>query len=135
MLAVVNATRVDAFGTFAGQIGYAWNNTLLYLKGGAALISDRYRGYLTATGAQISDTVNDTRWGGVIGIGLEYGFAPNWSAAIEYDHMFMQDRFITFTNNGTFAPAGTAYASDRIHQGVDTVRVNYRWGGAVIAKY
>ena len=122
---------------FTGQIGYAWNNTLLYLKGGAALTSDRYRGYLTATGAQISDTVNDTRWGGVVGVGLEYGFAPNWSAAIEYDHMFMQDRFITFTNNGTLAPAGTAYASDRIHQDVDliTVRVNYRWGGAVIARY
>src|SRR6185369_7407076 len=42
--AVVNATRVDAFGTFTGQIGYAWNNTLLYMKGGAALTSDRYRG-------------------------------------------------------------------------------------------
>ena len=122
---------------FTGQIGYAWNNTLLYMKGGAALTSDRYRGYLTANGAQISNTVDDIRWGGVIGIGLEYGFAPNWSAAIEYDHMFMQDRFITFTNNGTLAPAGTAYASDRIHQDVDliTVRVNYRWGGAVVARY
>ena len=77
------------------------------MKGGAALTSDRYRGYLTATGCpRSSDTVNDTRWGGVIGVGLEYGFAPNWSAAIEYDHMFMQDRFITFTNNGTLAPAG-----------------------------
>jgi len=135
--AVVNATRVDAFGLFTGQIGYAWNNALLYLKGGAALTSDRYRGYLTATGTQISDTVSDTRWGGVIGLGLEYGFAPNWSAAIEYDHMFMQDRFITFTNNGTLAPAGTAYASDRIHQDVDliTARINYRWGGPIIARY
>ena len=77
--AVTNATRVDAFGMFTGQIGYAWNNTLLYLKGGAALTSDRYWGYLTANGLQISNTVNDTRWGGVIGVGLEYGFAPNWS--------------------------------------------------------
>ncbi|MDO9563339.1 MAG: outer membrane beta-barrel protein [Bradyrhizobium sp.] len=135
--AVTNATHVDAFGLFTGQIGYAWNNTLLYLKGGAALTSDRYWGYLTANGLQISNTVNDTRWGGVIGVGLEYGFAPNWSFAVEYDHMFMQDRFITFTNNGTLAPAGTAYASDRIHQDVDlvTVRLNYRWGGAVVARY
>lgn len=135
--AVVNETRVDAFATFTGQIGYAWNNTLLYLKGGAALTSDRYRGYLTATGMQISNVVDDTRWGGLIGVGLEYGFAPNWSAGVEYTHMFMQDRFIAFTNSGTLAPAGTAYAYDRIHQDVDliTVRVNYRWGGAVVAKY
>ena len=117
--------------------GDAWNNTLLYLKGGAALTSDRYRGYLTATGMQSSNVVDDTRWGGLIGVGLEYGFAPNWSAGVEYTHMFMQDRFIAFTNSGTLAPAGTAYAYDRIHQDVDliTVRVNYRWGGAVVAKY
>ena len=85
----------------------------------------------------MSNTVDDTRWGAVAGVGLEYGFAPNWSAGIEYDHMFMQNRLITFTNNGTLAPAGSAFASDRIHQDVDllTVRVNYRWGGPVVAKY
>jgi outer membrane immunogenic protein len=121
--ALSTRTKTSGIGLFTGQIGYAWNNTLLYMKGGAALTSDRYRGYLTANGAQISDTVSDTRWGGVIGLGLEYGFAPNWSAAVEYDHMFMQDRFITFTNNGTLAPASTAYASDRIHQDVDLVAV------------
>jgi outer membrane immunogenic protein len=73
----------------------------------------------------------------VIGVGLEFGFAPNWSFAVEYDHMFMQDRFITFTNSGTLGPAGTVYASDRIHQDVDliTARINYRWGGPVVAKY
>ena len=32
---------MDAFGLFTGQIGYAWNNTLVYVKGGAAVISDR----------------------------------------------------------------------------------------------
>lgn len=135
--AVVNETRVDNFGLFTGQIGFATNNALLYVKGGAALTSDRYRGYSSLTGAQVSNTVDDTRWGSVVGVGLEYGFAPNWSAGVEYDHMFMQNRLITFTNNGTLAPAGTAFASDRIHQDVDllTVRVNYRWGGPVVAKY
>jgi outer membrane immunogenic protein len=110
---------------------------LVYIKGGAALTADRYFGTLSLTGTQISNTVKDTRWGGVVGVGLEYGFAANWSAGIEYNHMFMQDRLITFTNNGTLAPAGTAYASDRIHQDVDlvTVRVNYRWGGPVVATY
>jgi outer membrane immunogenic protein len=70
--------------------------------------------------------------GGVVGVGLEYGFAPNWSAAIEYDHMFMPDRTVNFT-----APAGRFFGTDRIRQDVDlvTVRVNYRWGGPVIAKY
>jgi outer membrane immunogenic protein len=49
----------------------------------------------------------------------------------------MQDKWITFTNIGTVAPAGSAFASDRIHQDADllTVRVNYRWGGPIIANY
>ena len=75
---------------------------------------------------------DDTRWGGVVGVGLEYGFAPNWSAAVEYDHLFMQDRTLTFTT-----PAGAFFGTDRIRQDVDlvTVRLNYKFGGPVIAKY
>src|SRR6187399_2677574 len=45
-----NQTRVDAFGLFTGQVGYAFNNALFYVKGGAAVTSDRYRSLLTATG-------------------------------------------------------------------------------------
>jgi len=134
---VVNATKIDSFATFTGQIGNAWGNTLLYFKAGGAVTSDRYTGYLTATGTQISDTVKDNRWGAVVGVGLDYGIGANWSVGVEYNHMFMQDRLITFTNLGTLAPAGTAYASDRIHQDVDlvTVRLNYRFGGRGVAAY
>ena len=79
-----------------------------------------------------SSSSDDTRWGATVGVGLEYGFAPNWSAAIEYDHLFMQDRTYTFTT-----PAGVSAGTDRVGQDVDlvTVRVNYRFGGPVVAKY
>ena len=79
-----------------------------------------------------ASTGDDTRWGGTVGAGLEYGFAPNWSAAIEYDRLFMQDRTSTFN-----APSGIFFSNERIRQDVDlvTVRVNYRWGGPVVAKY
>ena len=132
-----NSTRVDAFGLFTGQVGYAFNNALFYVKGGAAVTSDRYRSYAVATNAVVTNTVDDTRWGGVIGVGLEYGFAPNWSFAVEYDHMFMQDRTYRFTNNGVAGVAGTLFGTDRIRQDVDlvTARINYRWGGPVVAKY
>ena len=30
------SVRIDAVGLFTGQIGYAWNNALFYVKGGAA---------------------------------------------------------------------------------------------------
>ena len=76
---------------------------------------------------------DDTRWGAVVGAGLEFGFAPNWSAGVEYDHIFMGDRNTTFTDPVTGAFAG----ADRISGDTDlvTVRVNYRWGGPVVARY
>ena len=129
----------DEFGLFTGPIGDAFNYALFCITGGAEVTSDRYRSYVTATGIQPANDANDTRWGGVVGVGLEYGFAPNWSVAIEYDHMFMQDRTYTFVNNGNGGggAAGVLYGTDRIRQDVDlvTARINYRWGGPVVAKY
>jgi outer membrane immunogenic protein len=131
--AIIDRTKIDAFGLFTGQVGYAWNNVLWYLKGGGAVVSDKYDGLTAATGA-VANVASETRVGGVVGTGIEYGFSPNWSAAIEYDHLFLGRRLIDFTS--AVVP-GVLARTDRIGQDVDliTVRVNYRWGGPVIAKY
>ena len=126
-----NQSKVNAFGLFTGQVGYAANNVLLYVKGGAAVTADSYR-INTLGGALAGTPSDDTRWGGVVGVGLEYGFAPNWSVGIEYDHMFMQDKTYTFAT-----PAGGLFGTDRIRQDVDlvTARLNYKFGGPVVARY
>jgi outer membrane immunogenic protein len=125
-----NHTNVDAFGLFTGQVGYAVNNVLLYVKGGAAVTANSYRS--TFGGVTVGVTGDDTRWGGTIGAGLEYAFAPNWSVGVEYNHLFMQDRTYTFTT-----PGGAFFGTDRIRQDVDlvTARLNYRFGGPSISKY
>ncbi|MBI5320714.1 outer membrane beta-barrel protein [Bradyrhizobium sp.] len=142
---VDNTTRIDAFGLFTGQIGYAFNNVLLYAKGGAAVVSDKYsqsvnqpnvfvNGVLAAVG-QTFATGSETRWGGVAGVGIEFSFAPRWSVALEYDHLFMGTRDV---NTNLIPPFGTGLAfTHRIRQDVDigTVRVNYTFGGPVVAKY
>jgi outer membrane immunogenic protein len=86
-----NQSRVDGFGLITGQIGYAWNNVLFYVKGGAAVTGDRYDAFDGNTGLALA-SANDTRWGGTVGAGLEFGFAPNWSLGVEYDHLFMGTR-------------------------------------------
>jgi outer membrane immunogenic protein len=82
----------------------------------------------------VASAAGDNRWGGTIGAGVEFSFAPNWSAAVEYDHLFIANNSTTFT-----AVNGSAFttSSDTIRGGADlvTVRVNYRWGGPVVAKY
>jgi outer membrane immunogenic protein len=128
-----NRSGMDAFGLFTGQIGWAWNSALLYVKGGAAVTDDRSDIVFAATNAVVGTSSDTTRWGGTIGAGVEYGFAPNWSLGVEYDHIFMGDRTTTFTVPGT----GAFFGADRISGDTDlvTVRVNYRWGGPVIARY
>jgi outer membrane immunogenic protein len=129
-----NRTRIDAFGLFTGQVGYAWNNVLGYVKGGAAVTDNRYEGLATLTGT-VTDRASDTRWGATVGAGIEYGFAPNWSAALEYDHLFMGTNNYAMTS--VFPVAGFNTRNVDVKQDADlvTVRVNYRFGGPVVARY
>jgi outer membrane immunogenic protein len=116
-----NESRIDSFALLTGQVGYAWNNVLLYVKGGGAFTHDRYRTFDVPTGF-LTDSSREDRWGGTVGVGLEYGFAPNWSVGVEYDHLFMGSRNITF-----ITPAGLFSASDRIRQDVDIVTARINW--------
>ena len=133
----INQTKIDAIGLFTGQVGYAWNNVLWYVKGGAAVTSNKYSSFfpvsnIFAAAGVPFNAASDTRWGGAVGAGLEFGFAPSWSVAVEYDHLFMGNPTITSPQS-----AIAVARSDKIGQDVDmgTVRVNYRFGGPVVAKY
>jgi outer membrane immunogenic protein len=131
LIPYTNQTKIDAFGLFTGQVGYSWNNVLLYVKGGAAVSDNQYSSFFTGSGVVFNQT-SETRWGGAVGTGIEFGFAPNWSVAVEYDHLFMGRPNVTFP-----VSAIAVTRSDNIGQGVDmgTVRVNYRFGGPVVARY
>src|SRR5246127_353265 len=127
---LVNQTKINALGLFTGQVGYAWNNVLGYVKGGAAVTDNKYNGLLAGV---TFDSASDTRWGGVVGAGVEVGFAPGWSVAFEYDHLFMGSGNNSFTSFAT----GAVTRTDSIKQDVDmgTVRLNYTFGGPVVARY
>ncbi len=133
------STRVktDAIGLFTAQLGWAWNAALLYVKGGAAVTGNRLEVFDTFTGINLA-SADTTRWGGTLGVGFEYGFAPNWSIGVEYNHLWMGNADATFTNG--IDPRLAVIVSDRIRQDVDmvTLRLNYRFGGytaPVTARY
>ena len=68
-----------------------------------------------------------------MGVGFEYGFAPNWLVGLEYDHLFMGDANNSFS---VVNPIAAAFVNNRISQDVDlkvTVRFNYRFGGYSLA--
>jgi len=59
-----------------GRGGYAFNNVLFYGTLGLAF------GELRAATFGMSESHTNVGW--TAGVGAEYGFAPNWSAKIEY---------------------------------------------------
>jgi outer membrane immunogenic protein len=70
--------------TFRGRVGYAYGQWLPYITGGAAYGS--VRGIITApAGGFIAG--DDTRLGWTLGFGVEYMFAPAWSAKLEYNYV------------------------------------------------
>jgi outer membrane immunogenic protein len=122
-----NTSKIDAFGLFTGQIGYAWDRALFYVKGGAAVTDNRFSSFTTGPGGGF-DAASETRWGAAVGAGFEYAFAPNWSVGFEYDHLFMGNNDVT---------SNLGFITDHIKEDVDlfTARVNYKFGGPVVARY
>jgi outer membrane immunogenic protein len=129
---VTNQTKIGGLGLFTGQVGYAWNNVLLFAKGGGAVLSEKYSGITTATNV-VFDQASETRFGGAVGTGIEIGFAPNWSVGAELDYLFMGTKILNFNT----VPAAALSRTESIQQNVaiGLLRVNYRFGGPVVARY
>ncbi len=57
-----------------------------------------------------TETANATLGGILIGVGLEYAFAPHWSTRFEYDYLGFQNQDVLFTRAGgnlTPSPSNT----------------------------
>jgi outer membrane immunogenic protein len=119
--------KVDAFGTARGRLGYVANNWLFYGTGGFAWSDDTLTRtqLLTVPTSPVAGFVlsNDaTRTGWAAGGGIEWGFARNWAARLEYLHLDLSDQTFSFT---TTSGAGTIITRtvDEGRLKVDTVRV------------
>ena len=141
--AYTNRTRVDALGLFTGQVGYAVNTFLFYVKGGLAVTHNKYNAFTNApfiafpTGTAF-DQGSQTRLGGIVGVGGEFALSPNWSIGLEYDHLFMGSQQVNMVGSpNAVVPAGLFTRADNIRQDVDmmTARINYKFGGPIVAKY
>jgi outer membrane immunogenic protein len=77
------------FGTVRGRAGYAFNNILFYGTAGLAF------GELRGETFGLSDTHTNAGW--TAGLGAEFGFAPNWSAKLEYLYVDLNDSNFTIT--------------------------------------
>jgi len=119
-----------AIASITARVGYTWGPGLAYIKGGYAYSDNRDT--LTFAGVPVGFALDTShRDGYTIGAGVEYMFAPNWSAKAEYQYYnFGDTRFVA---PAVLIPFGT------FHNDEHTLKlgVNYRFNFAapVVARY
>jgi outer membrane immunogenic protein len=132
---VRDTTTVNWFATATARAGYAFDQLLLYVKGGGAwmragLTRDLlFSGFVNGTAS-----LSDTRNGWTVGAGLEWGITENLSARLEYDYLDFGTKTYTYNLAPNFAgivvPVTTP-VSIQSQTHMLTAGLNYRftWGG------
>jgi high affinity Mn2+ porin len=94
----------DYVGTVRGRIGYATSHWLLYATGGFAFMGERFLNTPALTG--LEEKHIGVRAGWAAGAGVEYAFAPHWTARLEYLYSQFERANVSF-------PSGTQYTSTK----------------------
>jgi outer membrane immunogenic protein len=128
------SARLDWLATARARVGFASGAALFYVTGGGAFGGVRTATNLIGPVNAYPSSASSTRSGWTAGGGIEWGFAPQWSAKVEglyYD-------LGSVTSLGTSVPLITAFTEGNryeINGWIARVGVNYRFAGPVVAKY
>ena len=124
--------RTNWMATVTGRVGLAFNNNLLYVKGGWAGANNRLA--VSDTLPAFTGSGSQTQWhnGWTVGAGWEYGFTPNWILGLEYNYAAFETKSYQLAG----AAAGT-YAFDAKPRDIQSavVRLSYKFGAPVAARY
>lgn len=122
-------SKLTWLATATGRVGYAWNNWLPYVKGGAAWAHNESNSTTsTAAGVVTATSVgSETRSGWTIGAGVEYGFWNNWSARLEYDYLDFGTAGVSrlFTSGAVTGTSATRHNESHAH--LIKAALNYRF--------
>jgi outer membrane immunogenic protein len=84
--------------TLAARFGVAADNWLFYVKGGGGWVGVSNPTVTdVTTGGSISVSNSNSNSGWLAGGGIEWGFAPNWTARLEYDFLGLSSQSYTVT--------------------------------------
>jgi outer membrane immunogenic protein len=109
-------TQSNWLATVRGRAGWAWNRVLFYGTAGAAFANVQ-----AAAGAFPFMTSTEAGW--TAGVGLEYAFAPNWTAKAEY-------LFVDLANTSCgFANCGGTNTTVSLNENILRAGINFKLGG------
>jgi outer membrane immunogenic protein len=112
--------------TVAARFGLAYDHWLFYGKAGGGWVGNNgFTVTNVTTGASITGSNSKTLSGWLVGAGVEWAFASNWSAKIEYDFLGLSSR--TFTSTGAVL-AGDTFTTGNPNIQMVKFGINYRFG-------
>jgi outer membrane immunogenic protein len=130
-LALVQA-NTDFLTSVTGRVGYAFDNVLLYAKGGVALAGDKYNvSGVTALGAfgPFNFQGLDNRLGWTVGGGVDWAFSRHWSMNVEYDYYKFGSGNVLMNEMISAGAAGAGVVDVKQTVQVVKVGVNFHiWG-------
>jgi outer membrane immunogenic protein len=142
----VCTSNVDWIASITGRLGFAAGPLLFYIKGGPAWMHESLTNLATCSGSQATSAGgvpalcgtmfygDDTRFGWTIGPGVEWAFAPNWGAFVEYAYFDFGSKSVGFSDG-----AGNFFPEQISDKNLSIVRagINYHfnWGSAAIKSY
>jgi outer membrane immunogenic protein len=120
-------TTNDFLASATARLGYVYaERWLVYARGGAAWTRERNEDPFTLpAGIAVDPSTTSTRTGWTVGGGVEWAFAPHWSANVEYNYYDFGTHGITMTNAVPLVNVTGFEVRDRMHAA--TVGVNYRF--------
>jgi outer membrane immunogenic protein len=125
-------SNIDWMSTATGRLGYVANNWVFYGKGGWGWAHfNSHSNTRNAAGVLTTTTDGDeTRGGWLGGVGVEWGFAPNWTVKAEYNYLDLGTdrvtRTVTFTTNPVGLPLGTGLLRDSDTH-IQTVKIAFSY--------
>ena len=125
----IATTRAEGlYSVWAARFGYAFDRSLLYVKGGAALVNfETGVSDGSAPGVHLDTMHSKYRLGYAIGGGWEYAFDNKWSVKAEYLYLGFDNNI---TNTGNLGGnAGTQVWTTTSLPGIHTAKVglNYKF--------
>jgi outer membrane immunogenic protein len=126
--------KIDWYGSVTGRIGTAINSALLYARGGFAFAHNNFE--IENSGVTLG-TPSSTRTGWTLGVGIEWAFAPCWSAFVEGNYYSFGSKSEIFANNLNFVMQPPVINVQPMAFETLTVGINYRFGAPalVAARY
>jgi outer membrane immunogenic protein len=118
--------RNDFLASATARLGYRFAGPwLLFASGGAAWTRENGDDAFPFNGVPVDPSLSRIRAGWTVGAGVDWAFAPHWSAVVDYRYYDFGSKSALLTSSNNPATVSIASVKDAIHE--TSIGVNYHF--------